>query len=396
MKARNKKRQTIETLPIFKPAMDDQEIEAVSEVVKSGWIGLGPKTAEFETLFARYVGAKQAVGLNSATAALHLSLIVSGVGQGDEVLMPALTFVSAAHVAMWLGAKPVFVDIDEETLCIDPADLARKITKKSKVIMPVDYGGHPADLDAILAIAKNNNLKVVEDASHAAGATYKGRVIGSIADLTCFSFHAVKNLATGDGGMVTTNDKKLAEIIRRLRWLGIDKDTWKRETAVKNKSYRNYGWFYDVSDLGYKYHMNDIMAAIGVIQLKKLAQNNLKRRRLYDRYNRELKKFSWLILPKVKEWAESAYHLYVIRTAYRDKLNLFLKRKKIASGVHYVPIHHFSFYRNKTVAGVPKTEKIWKTLLTLPLYPTLSFVDQDRVIGALEEFGRLITKKTIK
>lgn len=381
----------LEVIPIFRPAMGQEEIDAVAEVIKSGWIGLGPKTEEFENRFARFVNAKYAIGLNSATAALHLSLLVLGVGRQDEILVPALTFVSTAHVALYVGAKPVFVDINKDTLCMDPKDLEKKITKKSKAIIPVHYGGHPVDLDNIHKIARLFNLKVVEDASHAAGTKYKDKMIGGLSDLTCFSFHAVKNLATADGGIVTTNNRELANKIRRLRWLGISKETWEREELVTKSDYRHYGWYYDVVDLGYKYHMNDIAAALGLVQLKKLNRNNARRRLLFKRYNQKLKRFKWLTVPVLKNWAESAHHNYVIRTKFRDKLNLFLKDKKISSGVHYMPIHHFSYYvKNKIKANVPIADLVWKTLLTLPLYPTLSFQDQNRIIAAIKEFDKTV------
>lgn len=382
--------EVLDVLPIFRPTMGQEEIDAVSEVIKSGWIGLGPKTEEFENKFAKFVDAKYTIGLNSATAALHLSLLVTGIGPGDEVLIPSLTFVSTAHVILYLGAKPVFVDASEDTLCMDPVDLQRKITKKSKAIIPVDYGGHPADLDSIIHIAKVHKLIVVEDASHAAGSKYKGRMIGGISDLTCFSFHAVKNLATGDGGMVATNNSTFAQKLRNLRWMGINKDTWEREELVQERRYRQYGWFYDVTDLGYKYHMNDITAAIGLVQLKKLQKTNAQRRSKFNRYNQNFGPLKWLKTPLAKSYVQSACHNYVIRTKYRNKLNLYLKEKKISSGVHYIPVHHFSYYQKIGIkAHVPTTERIWKTLLTLPLYPTLSLEDQDRIISALNSFGKL-------
>ena len=389
MDRRSKSRVSVlKVLPVFRPAMGQVEIDAVAEVIRSGWIGLGPKTEEFENKFAKFVNAKYAVALNSATAALHLSLLALGIGKGDEVLVPSLTFVSDAHAVLYVGAKPVFVDVDEETLCMDPADLERKITKKSRVVIPVHFGGHPADLDEIHEIAKKHNLKIIEDASHACGSQYKGKMIGSLSDLTCFSFHAVKNLATGDGGMVTTNNKKWADTIKRLRWVGIDKATWEREEKVLSEDYRQYGWYYDVVDLGYKYHMNDLTAAIGLVQLKKLKQANRRRELLAKRYDDNFRQLKWIKTPIVKDWAESARHNYVIRTEYRDKLNLFLKGKLISSGVHYMPIHHHKFYRqNGYAADVPVTDRVWKTLLTLPLYPTLSLGDQNRVIAAIVEFG---------
>lgn len=381
----------LSVLPVFRPSMGQEEIDAIAEVIKSGWIGLGPKTEEFEKKFAAFVNTSNAIALSSATAALHLSLLALGIGKGDEVLVPSLSFVSTAHAVLYVGAKPVFVDVDGEILCMDPRDLERKITRKAKAIIPVDYGGHPADLDSIGVIASRYKLKVVEDASHATGSMYKGKMIGSLSDLTCFSFHAVKNLATGDGGMVTTNDARLAKKIKTLRWVGINKDTWEREELVQEKNYRQYGWFYDVTELGYKYHMNDIAASLGLVQLKNLQKANAIRRKLSSRYNQKLKNIKWISTPIIKPWAKSAQHNYVIRTKFRNKLNLFLKERKISSGVHYLPIHHFSYYRkNKLFASVPITEKVWKTLLTLPLYPTLSDEDQDRVIQAIYDFEKTI------
>lgn len=375
--------------------MGRQEIEAVGKVINSGWIGLGPKTEEFEKKFAAFTDSGYAIALNSATAALHLSMLVLGIGKGDEVLVPSLTFVSTAHAALYVGAKPVFVDVDEVTLCMDPKDLEKKITGKAKAIIPVHFGGHPVDLGKVHNIAKKHGLRVVEDASHACGSKYKGKMIGGLSDLTCFSFHAVKNLATGDGGMITTNNKKLADVIKRLRWVGINKDTWEREELVSRKGYRQYGWYYEVTDLGYKYHMNDLTAAIGLVQLAKLSKANRRRNQLAKRYDKKLSRFKWLKTPVVLPWAETARHNYVIKTKYRDRLNLFLNKKKISTGVHYFPVHLQPYYRNNGfTADVPATEKVWKNLLTLPLYPTLSLSDQDRVINAISEFGKGIDEKT--
>lgn len=380
----------LSVIPVFRPSMGQKEIDAVAEVIKSGWIGLGPKTEEFEEKFAEFVDAKYAIATNSATAALHLSLLALGIGKGDEVLVPALTFVSTSHAVYYVGAKPVFVDIDEETLCMDPNDLAKKIGKNSKAIIPVHYGGHPADLEAIHKIARKHGLKTIEDASHATGAMYKGKMIGGLSDLTCFSFHAVKNLATGDGGMVTTNSLELSKKIKTLRWVGITKDTWEREELVMEKSYRQYGWYYDVVELGYKYHMNDIAAAIGIVQLKNLKKANNMRAKLVMRYNNKLKELSIIRTPTTRPGVTSANHNYVIRIKKRDELNLHLKENKISSGVHYMPIHHFAYYQKIGIkADVPVTERVWKTLLTLPLYPSLSLEDQDRIIFTVKRFGKL-------
>lgn len=377
-------------IPVFAPNYGQEEIDAVTSVLTSGWIGLGPKTEEFETRFARYVDAPYAVAVNSATAALHLSLLAAGVGPGDEVIVPSLTFVSTAHAVLYVGATPVFTDIDEDTLCSSPKDTKRKITKRTRAIIPVHYGGHPADLDELAVLAKAHNLVVIEDASHACGSIYHGRKIGSISPFTCFSFHAVKNLATGDGGMITVHDKKIANHLRRLRWVGINKDTWDRLEEVSETgrdSHRVYGWYYEVEELGYKCHMNDIAAALGVVQLSKLNSSNAKRRELGARYTTALAKLPDIRCPSVHPGVVSAQHNYVIRAKNRDKLHLYLRDRGISSGVHYMPIHLHPYYRKLyPKVHLPVTQRVWKDLLTLPLFPTLSKKDQDAVISAIREF----------
>ena len=378
-------------IQVFKPSLGEQELDGLREIFESGWIGLGPKTAEFERRFADYVGAKYAVGLNSATAALHLSLAAFHVGPGDEVLVPSLTFVSTVHAILYVGAKPVFVDICPDTLCMDPDDVERKLSAQSRVLLPVHYGGHPAQLDRLREIARQHNLLLIEDAAHACGSSYKGRKIGSIGDATCFSFHAVKNLTTGDGGMITTDHLDLYRTLQRLRWVGIDKSTWDRtETALMEletgtRHYASYGWYYEVSELGYKCHMNDIAAVIGLAQLSKLDAANARRGEIVARYNDAFAGVDWIETPVVKDYAESAHHNYVVRTPHRDRLHLFLREKGIATGVHYMPVHLHPYYRTRFRAIVPVTEEVWPRLLTLPLYPTLTDGEVDYVIESILE-----------
>lgn len=377
-------------IPVFLPNYDKREVDAVSEVLKSKWIGLGPKTEEFERRFATYTNAPYAVALNSATAALHLALISANVGKGDEVIVPSLTFTSTAHAVMHVGATPVFADIDKETLCISPDDVTKKITKRTKIIIPVHYGGHPADMDRLKKIADKYNLLIIEDAAHACGSSYHNKKIGSISPFTCFSFHAVKNLATGDGGMITVRDKSIAERLRKLRWVGINKNTWSRlEEASKNDnhSYRAYGWYYEVEELGYKCHMNDINAALGLVQLDKLNESNKKRRQLAGRYNNALKELTEIKCPIVKQGNVSAQHNYVIRCKERDALHDYLKGKKISTGVHYFPIHLQPFYKKLyPKVRLPITETEWKKILTLPLYPQLKEKEQDYIINCIKDF----------
>lgn len=379
-------------IQLFKPSMDEQEIEAVSEVLRSGWLGFGPKTAEFEMKFAQYVGAKHAIALNSCTAALHLSIKAFNIGAGDEVLVSPITFVSTIHAILYNEATPVFVDIEPDTLCISPADIKRKITSRTKAIIPVHYGGHPCDMDEIMQIAEQNNLIVIEDAAHACGAVYKGKKIGSIADATCFSFHAVKNLATGDGGMITTNRLEIVNLLKRLSWMGIDKNTWDRtetlELEKEKEKYSGYSWYYEVSELGYKYYMNDITASIGLVQLEKLERMNRRRRKIVQMYNNAFRDINWIETPVEREYVKSSCHNYVIKTPYRDQLNLYLKNKNIATGVHYMPIHLHLYYKNKFSANVPIAEKIWTRLLTLPLYPDLTEEQVNYIISMITSFKK--------
>ncbi|MFH1833026.1 MAG: DegT/DnrJ/EryC1/StrS aminotransferase family protein [Candidatus Levyibacteriota bacterium] len=377
-------------IPVFRPNYGKEEIKAVSQVMKSGWIGLGPKTQEFEKCFAAYTDAPYAIALNSATAALHLALLTAGIKKGDEVIIPALTFVSTAHAVLYVGATPVFADIEEGTLCISPSDVKKKITKRTKAIIPVHYGGHPADLNGLQKIAKRHNLIIIEDAAHACGSSYNGKKIGSISPFTCFSFHAVKNLATGDGGMITVKDKTIADRLRRLRWAGISTNTWERLEDIskaQRKPYKAYGWYYEVVELGYKYHMNDINAAIGLVQLEKLDKANHKRHTLARRYNEALTKIKEIKCPAVKPNMISAQHNYVIRCKDRDKLRLFLKEQNISSGVHYMPLHFHPFYKKLyPKIKLPIVETEWEKLLTLPLYPQITQKEQNYIINCIKKF----------
>lgn len=380
-------------IQVFKPWYGQEEIVAVTEVLESGWLGLGPKTTEFESAFSDYVGAKYAVGLNSATAALHLACLALDLGPGDEVLVPTITFVSTAHAVAYCGATPVFVDVDAQTLNVDIEDLRARVTPKTRAIIVVHYGGHACPMEEVWTLAEELGVPVIEDAAHACGSTYEGRRIGGLSRtaLTCFSFQAVKNLAVGDGGMVTTDRVDLWRTLRRLRWVGIDKSTWDRteEAAMELESgirrYASYGWYYEVHDLGFKYHMNDIAAALGLAQLAKLDRGNERRRELAQRYNRAFASADWLTTPVELPYTRSSTHNYVIQTALRDEINVRLKEREIATGVHYMPIHLQPYYRRRARTSLPVAEAVWTRLLTLPLYPGLTDAEADRVIEAVLE-----------
>lgn len=368
-------------IPVFRPSMDEEEIEAVAATLRSGWIGLGPKTKEFEEKIAGYLGVKYAVGVNSCTEALHLALVALGVKSGEIITTP-ITFVSTAHAVLYVNAKPVFADVHEDTINIDPADIKRKITKRTKAIIPVHYGGHACEMDEILQLASEHDLSVIEDAAHGMGAEYKGKKLGAIGDVGCFSFHAVKNLATGDGGVITTNDQRIYEQLLKLRWLGISQSTYKR-------SVKGYSWYYDVECLGYKSHMNDITASIGLVQLSKLDKANSRRREIFKCYNEQFKKLDWIETPVEKEYTMSSLHNYVIKVNENDRNELiaYLAKKGIAAGVHYMPLYLHSFYKKMKIEGnCPVADRVWKKLVTLPLYPDMTSDDIELVIKTVKSY----------
>ncbi|MDB5238016.1 MAG: Glutamine--scyllo-inositol transaminase [Candidatus Kaiserbacteria bacterium] len=371
-------------ISLFKPFIGAEEVREVAKTLRSGWITLGPKTEEFELAFAIYVGTKHAVGLNSATAALHLALVVSNVKRGDEVITPALTFASTAEAALIVGARPVFADVDPRTLNIDPRSIEKKITKKTKAIIVVHYGGQPCDMDEINKIGKKHGIPIIEDAAHAMGSTYKGKKIGGGENIACFSFQAVKNLTTGDGGMITTNDASVNKRLRSLRWCGINKSTHERVTAG------GYRWDYDIDEEGgFKYHMNDINAAIGIVQLKRLDAMNEKRRQIIAVYDAALKN-SKTIRPVVQlPGRKTSPHNYcVLLKGYdREALISYLIDKGISTGVHYKPLYHHPRYKKfGSAQDTPITEAVWPEILLLPLHPQLSVGDARRVVTALLSF----------
>lgn len=367
-------------IPLFKPAVGKEELREIARAFKAGWIGLGPKTAQFERMFADYIGTRYAIGMNSCSAALHLALAVLGI-EGKEVISPSLTFVSTNHAILYNKGIPVFADIDEDTLNINPEEIARKITRRTKAIILVHYGGHPCQMDEIMHIAKKRGIAVIEDAAHACGAEYKGRKAGTFGALACFSFHAVKNLTTGEGGMVTTSSREFDRRLRKLRWLGISRDTWSRSDTKGRK----YFWYYYVEELGYKYHMSDINASIGIAQLRKLDRMNDKRRMVLQRYNRDFSGLGWLKTPVLREGVKSACHNYVVKVKERDRFVAYLRNHGVSAGVHYIPNHHYRMYR-KFKAGLPVTDRVWKELVTLPLFAELTGAQVDKVIKTVKSF----------
>jgi perosamine synthetase len=366
-------------IPVFRPAVGNEELAAIKECLDTGWIGLGPKTAEFEKTFGQFIGAEYVVGMNSCSSALDMALKVLDI-TGGEVITPSLTFVSTNHAILYNNATPVFADVQPDTLNIDPDDVRHKITPRTRAIMVVHYAGHPCEMDALVDIAREHNLKLIEDCAHAAGSTYHGQPVGTFGDAGCFSFHAVKNVTMGEGGALVVKHKDEYDRAMRLRWCGISKSTWERARG------KSYSWQYDVDELGYKYHLSDIAAAIGLVQLRKAEYHNQARRRIWEAYNTAFADLP-ADLPVVYDDVTTTYLIYVLKTDRRDDLMDFLRERGIGTSVHYYPNHLFKLYRDYP-ADVPVTEAVWQRLITLPIYPLLTSDQLETVIDNVRAFYR--------
>lgn len=374
-------------IPFHCADVGEEEAQAAASVVLSGWLTMGPKTIEFEQKFASYVGAKHAIGVSSCTAALHLALDAIGLKQGDEVLVPTTTFTSTAEVVAYFKAKPVLVDVDAESLCMDPADAERHITKRTRAVIPVHYGGQPCDMGSIQDMATRHGLRVIEDAAHALPASYHGVRVGAISELTAFSFYATKTLATGEGGMVTTDDDALAARIRMMRLHGIGRDVWKRYSAEGS-------WYYEVLDSGFKYNLTDIQSAIGIVQLAKCDSMNAARGQIAARYSKEFSRERVLQVPTVADDRTSAWHLYALRlnleeiSITRSEMIEKLKERGIGTSVHFIPLHMHPYYQ-KTYgygeADYPVASKQYQRYLSLPIFPGMTSSQIDYVIEKVLE-----------
>jgi dTDP-4-amino-4,6-dideoxygalactose transaminase len=371
-------------LPYCLPFIGEEEIEEVADSLRSGWVTTGPKVKKFEADFAAYVGVKHAIAVNSCTAALELSLAALDIGPGDEVIVPTLTFCATANVVVHRGAAPVLVDVGED-FQIDPAAIERAITPKTRAIVPVHYGGQPCDLEAVLEIARRRGLAVVEDAAHAIGAQYDGQRIGVHGLMTAFSFYATKNMTTGEGGMLTTNDPALADRLRVLSLHGMSRDAWARYTEVGS-------WYYEVCEAGYKFNMTDLQAALGIHQLKRLDVFIARRRDIAAQYAAAFADLEGLILPVELPGRFHVYHLYPLRVLEagsqwnRNSFIQSLREAKVGTSVHFIPLHRQPFYRDRCAYNpdsFPVADKIYSQIVSLPLYPKMSNEDVLDVIQAV-------------
>jgi len=373
---------------LFKPSLGEEELNNIKDAFERSWVGLGPKVNEFEEEWRKFIGCKASLGVNSATAALHLSVQSFRFPKGKKIMVPAVTFSATAFAPVYNGLEPLFIDVDEDTISMSLDDIEKKYSKDVVAIMPVHFGGHPAKMDKISEFAKLNNLKIIEDCAHTAGGSYLGKRLGTWGDLGCFSFEEKKCMTTGDGGMICSDDEELIDYIRPARWVGIDKDTWKRSSGYTDiEAKDSMHWYYEISILGYKYNMNDLAASIGLAQLKKLPGMNKRRSDIIKRYLDGIKDLKSIkpLLPYEPE--KYIYHLFGVRSSEREKLILHLKSKGIATGVHYIPLVEFPYFKQYN-NGCEISKRIWKTFITLPLHADLTDDEVDYVIEALVEWNR--------
>ena len=377
-------RQTM--LPYGRQWLDGDDVEAVVRVLRSDWLTTGPKVGEFEHAFAGFVGAREAVAVSNGTAALHAAMYALGIGPGDEVIVPPITFSATANCVVFQGGTPVFADVDAETLLLDPAQAKASLTPRTKAILAVDYAGQACDYDSLQAIADRHGLALVDDACHALGGAYKGRPVGTLADLSTFSLHPVKHITTGEGGVITTNPPELAARMRVFRNHGITSDH--RQRAAQGS------WFYEMVDLGYNYRLTDIQCALGMSQLRKLPGWVARRQAIASRYDAAFAEIPPIEPLALRDDVSHAYHLYVIRAKLdrlrADRATLFqaLRAEGIGVNVHYIPVHLHPFYRQRFGTGpglCPTAEAAYQEILSLPIFPRMSEADVSDVITAVHK-----------
>lgn len=374
-------------LPFHRTAISKEEIAEVVDTLKSGWLTTGPKTKRFEEGFAKFIGAKHAVAVNSCTAALHLALAAIGIKEGDEVIVPTMTFTATAEVVTYFKARPVFVDCDPDTLLIDVSKIEEKISNRTKAIIPVHFGGQACNIDQILKLAKKHHIKIIWDAAHSLPTEYNGKLVGSFPDITCFSFYATKTMTTGEGGMAVTDNENYAKKIRLLSLHGMDKHAWNRYS-------KGGSWFYDVVAPGFKYNLTDIAASLGIWQLKKCKSLYLKRKKIAEKYNKAFQKIEEISLLEQKTYGMNAWHLYVIKLNLdklqitRDKFIEELTNRNIGSSVHFIPLHLHSYWKETYELKseyFPNATREYNRIISLPIYPDMTKEDVNDIIFAVTD-----------
>jgi dTDP-4-amino-4,6-dideoxygalactose transaminase len=377
---------SVEAVPFFVPWITEEDKKSVLDALNSPWLTNGPRVREFERLFAEYVGVEHAIACNSCTAALHMVMKALGIKDGDEVIVPVLTFAATANAVLFVGARPVLADVDERTLNISPNDISNKITRNTKAILPVHYAGQPCDMKEIREIAEDHDISVVEDCAHSLGATYKGKKTGSIGMAGCFSFYPTKNITALEGGMITTDNGEVDRKARLLREHCMTRSAMERETART--------WFYDVVGLGYNYRLNEVQAALATSQLRRIDEINMRRAHVAHNYDRQLAKTKGIRIPHVGQNRTHAHHLHVIRVieneygASRDELFEYLSARRIGLSVHFTPLHLLSYYKERLgyeSGAFPIAEAAYKEILSLPLFPELTRDQASYVIESVRE-----------
>ncbi|MFY1663037.1 UDP-4-amino-4-deoxy-L-arabinose aminotransferase [Pseudomonas sp. Pseu.R1] len=370
-------------LPFSRPSMGDEEVAAATRVLRSGWITTGPEALRLEQQFAERCGAQQAVALSSATGAMHITLLALGIGPGDEVITPSQTWVSTANMICLLGATPVFVDVDRDTLMVDAARIERAITPRTKAIIPVHYAGAALDLDPLYALSQRHGIALIEDAAHAAGTYYKGRAVGA-KGTAIFSFHAIKNMSCAEGAMFVTDDAELADRVRRLKFHGLGVDAYDRMTHGRKPQA-------EVIEPGFKYNLADLNAAVALVQLERLEAINARRTELANHYLERLAGSPVLPLAQPQYDQQHAWHLFILRIdpercgLDRDTFMKALQAKHIGSGIHFIATHLHRYYRERfPTVSLPETEWNSSRLCSIPLFPDMTVADVDRVVSAIE------------
>lgn len=371
-------------IPFHRPSFDEDEFNEVKSCLQSGWITTGPRVRRFEEEFSKYIGCNHAIALNSCTAALHLALDAFGLKEGEEVILPTITFASTGEVVTYFNAKPVLVDCEEDTLLIDVNKIEEKISKKTKIIIPVHYAGQACDMDKIIQLARKYNIYVIEDAAHSLPTRYKGRMIGKIGNITCFSFYSTKTITTSEGGMACTEDDNIAERIKIMSLHGISKDAWKRYSSQGS-------WYYEIIDAGYKYNMTDIAASLGLVQLRKCNNFQQKREMIAKKYTDAFKDIPEIKVPIVRDYGTHAWHLYVIQLDLeRLRINRGqfidnMREEGIGCSVHFIPLHLHPYYKKVfryKKEEFPGATRVYEKIVSLPIYPKMTDEDIDYVIDS--------------